>query len=63
MFIKRYVPEAGSDLIPTICLLCPPLRGTLCDLELVLGIDGIIRGREAANLATIVTMAYHLHLC
>lgn len=55
------IPEAGSNLIPAIGLLRPFLGGSLRDFKLVLGHDGIMRGRKTANLATVVAMTQDLH--
>jgi hypothetical protein len=59
----EYTPEVGDDLVSAICDLLVLLRGTLRDLEAVIGENGIAGVGASANLAAVDAMTKDLMDC
>lgn len=57
----EYIPEVRDDLVAAVRLLLVLLRGSLGDLEFVLGEDRVARVRATTDLAAIVAVAEDLY--
>ena len=60
MFVQRYTPKIGDDLIAAIRDLLVLLRCSLGDLEALIGEDGVAGVGAATDLAAVETMTENL---